>query len=174
MQFNQLNVQTPTIEGAGPVSVVVITNCDTPDEQQSAPEIVQLMDRTPAFFLLEPILNAAGDNPVAASHADFTKVGDPETHPGTTPAEPGEFIILWGTGFGLTDPALQAGQIPENVLPDFGLADIAAEAKLPFAEMYRHCPSKPAILDALARQTDATVLTGLTGESDEDAHDRHR
>lgn len=53
-----------------------------------------------------------------------------------------------------------------------GLADIAAEAKLPFAEMYRHCPSKPAILDALARQTDAAVLTGVTGESDEDAHDR--
>ena len=53
-----------------------------------------------------------------------------------------------------------------------GLADIAAEAKLPFAEMYRHCPSKVAVLDALARQTDAAVLTGLTGESDEDAHDR--
>ncbi len=52
------------------------------------------------------------------------------------------------------------------------LADIAAEAKLPFAEIYRHCPSKLAILDALARQTDAAVLTGLTGESDEDPHDR--
>ena len=115
VQFNQLNVQTPTIDGAGPVSVVVITNCDTPEEERSLPETVQLMDRTPAFFLLEPILNAGDGNPVAASHVDFTKVGDPETHPGSTPAEPGEFIILWGTGFGLTEPDVQAGQLPKDV-----------------------------------------------------------
>lgn len=52
------------------------------------------------------------------------------------------------------------------------LTDIAAEAELPFAEMYLHCASKLAILDTLARQTDTAVLAGLTGQSDEDAHDR--
>ena len=124
VQFNQVNAQAPTLAGTGSVSAVVITDCDMPEEQRSAPESVQLMDLTPAFFLLDPILNLGAANPLAASHADFSKVGDPETHPGTTPAAPGEFIILWGTGFGPTDPALLAGQIPKNVLPNFGLAEI--------------------------------------------------
>ena len=52
------------------------------------------------------------------------------------------------------------------------LADVATEAKLSFSEIYQHCPSKPAILDALARQTDAAVLADITGVSDEPAHDR--
>ncbi len=52
------------------------------------------------------------------------------------------------------------------------LADVAVTAKLPFSEVYQHCPSKPAILDALARQTDTAVLVGVTGPSDEAAHDQ--
>ena len=115
VQFNQVNVQTPTLAGSGSVSVVVITNCDTPEEQRSEPEPVQVMDRTPALFLLDPILNFGDANPVAASHLDFSKVGDPATHPGTTPAEPGEFISLWATGFGPTIPDVVAGEIPANV-----------------------------------------------------------
>ena len=111
---DQLNVQAPTLMGAGPVSVVVISNCGTPDEQRSAAEPVQLSDRTPAFFLLEPILSL-GPNPLVATHLDFSKIGDPNTHPGTTPAEPGELIRMFGTGFGLTDPDVQAGEIPQNV-----------------------------------------------------------
>ncbi len=111
---DQLNVQVPTLMGAGPVSVVVISNCGTPDEQRSAAEPVQLSDRTPAFFLLEPILSL-GPNPLVATHLDFSKIGDPNTHPGTTPAEPGELIRMFGTGFGLTDPDVQAGEIPQNV-----------------------------------------------------------
>ena len=125
VQPNQVNAQVPSLDDLQtPVEVVVIAECDTPNEQRSMPESVQLADRTPAFFLLDPILNFSDANPVAASHVDFSKVGDPRTHPGTTPAEPGEFIILWGTGFGPTDPPLLAGQIPQNVLPNFGLADI--------------------------------------------------
>ena len=115
VQFNQLNVQTPTLAGSGSVSVVVITDCDTAEEQRSEPEPVQVMDRTPAFFLLDPILNFGDANPVAASHLDFSKVDDPATHPGTTPAQPGEFISLWATGFGPTTPDVVAGEIPANV-----------------------------------------------------------
>ena len=111
---DQVNVQAPTLMGAGPVSVVVISNCGTPDEQRSPAEPVQLSDRTPAFFLLEPILSL-GPNPLVATHLDFSKIGDPNTHPGTTPAEPGEFIRMFGTGFGLTEPDVQAGEIPQNV-----------------------------------------------------------
>ncbi len=111
---DQVNVQAPTLMGAGPVSVVVISNCDMPNEQRSPAEPVQLSDRTPAFFLLEPILSL-GLNPLVATHLDFSKIGDPNTHPGTTPAEPGEFIRMFGAGFGLTEPDVQAGEIPQNV-----------------------------------------------------------
>ena len=111
---DQVNVQAPTLMGAGPVSVVVISNCDKPDEQRSPAEPVQLSDRTPAFFLLEPILSL-GPNPLVATHLDFSKIGDPNTHPGTTPAEPGEFIRIFGAGFGRTEPDVQAGEIPQNV-----------------------------------------------------------
>ena len=109
---NQLNVQAPTLMGAGPVSVVVITNCDTPEAQRSAPEPVQLVDRTPAFFL-EPFVGDGGQ--IAALHPDFSVVGDQELRPGATPAEPGKFISLFGTGFGLTRPDVEAGQIPRDV-----------------------------------------------------------
>ncbi len=78
---DQLNVQAPTLMGAGPVSVVVISNCDTLDEQRSPAEPAQLSDRTPAFFLREPILSITS-NHIVATHLDFTKIGDPETHPG--------------------------------------------------------------------------------------------
>ena len=121
---NQINLQAPSLEGQSPVSVVVITNCDTPDAQRSMPEPVQLIDRTPAFFV-EPIVDPGGANPIAALHQDgVSLVGVPELRPGATPAEPGEFISLFGTGFGLTNPSLQAGQIPANVLPDGGIAEI--------------------------------------------------
>ena len=56
---NQINLQAPSLEGQSPVSVVVITNCDTPDAQRSMPEPVQLIDRTPAFFV-EPIVDPGG------------------------------------------------------------------------------------------------------------------
>ena len=52
------------------------------------------------------------------------------------------------------------------------LAEVASSAKLPFSDVYQHCPSKAGILDALARQTDAIVLDGVTGVSDESAHDQ--
>ena len=118
---NQLNVQAPSIEGKSPASVVVVTGCDTPEEQRSAAESVPFADLTPAFFV-KNFNDAGGANPIAALHQDGVGfVGDPNTVPGTTPAAPGEFISLFGTGFGPTNPPLQAGAIPG------GLAGIAGE-----------------------------------------------
>ena len=135
VQSNQLNLQAPTLEGAaGLVSVVVITNCDTPDEQRSAPEMVQLTDVTPAFFV-DPLVDVVtGENHIAAIHQDNVSfVGEPELRPGSTPAEPGEVISLFGTGFGETDPPLQAGEIPVTVLPnEFGLARLAGSFSMTF------------------------------------------
>ena len=118
---NQLNVQAPSIEGKSPASVVVVTGCDTPEEQRSAAESVPLVALTPAFFVTD-FVDAGGANPIAALHQDGVGVvGDPGIRPGSTPAAPGEFISLFGTGFGPTNPPLQAGAIPG------GLADIAGE-----------------------------------------------
>lgn len=45
------------------------------------------------------------------THQDFTLVGrgDPE---GSTPARPGELIVLWATGFGPTAPTVFDGELP--------------------------------------------------------------
>ena len=56
---------------------------------------------------------------IAALHADYTYVGKPNLLPGalTTPARPGEVLLLWGTGFGPSSPATPAGQLVTQAAP---------------------------------------------------------
>jgi uncharacterized protein (TIGR03437 family) len=64
-----------------------------------------------------------------ATHTDFTWAVSNGTFPGTTtvPAKPGETIILWGTGFGPTAPAVPPGIIvpvqsfPSTTVPTISL-----------------------------------------------------
>ena len=125
---NQLNLQAPTLEARGPVSVEVITGCGTANERRSAAEAVEVQDVTPAFFvvLLAGSTDPAGANPIAALHGGGPDVVfDPDIIPAARPAEPGEFISLFATGFGPTNPPIQAGEIPAATLPDsFGQAKI--------------------------------------------------
>jgi uncharacterized protein (TIGR03437 family) len=65
----------------------------------------------PAFF-------AWPGSQVVATDASYNWMVRNGTFPGTTtaPAKPGETVILWGTGFGLTTPAAPAGQVtPPNL-----------------------------------------------------------
>lgn len=55
---------------------------------------------------------------------------------------------------------------------NLALADIAAAAKLPLADLYASHPSKTAILVGLGRQVDREVLAGLESSSDESTRDR--
>jgi uncharacterized protein (TIGR03437 family) len=96
----QLDVQAPTDSATGPVSVVVTHN-----QLMSSPFTAQLQADAPAFFLY------AGTKYGIASHLDFSLVGDPSVIPGTSPAKPGEVVILWGTGFGPTSPPTPAGTL---------------------------------------------------------------
>jgi uncharacterized protein (TIGR03437 family) len=50
---------------------------------------------------------------VAARHADYSLVGVANLLPGvtTTPAKPGETILIYGTGFGPTNPPLPTAQL---------------------------------------------------------------
>ena len=102
---NQINVVSPPgLDGAGPVVQVVVT---TP-AGASQPFSVTLSTYTPALFLWP------NGQPVA-THTDFSWAVLNGTFAGTktVAAKPGETIILWGTGFGPTSPAVPAGfQVP--------------------------------------------------------------
>ena len=95
----QINVQAPSDATVGPVSVVVNNN-----GAASAPATAQLQAVAPAFFQFP------GTNYVSASRLpDWAAVADPAAVPGTVAARPGDFVVLWGTGFGATNPTVPAG-----------------------------------------------------------------
>ena len=115
----QINAQAPhdlTPEQAqvvGAISeVTAIRNCGAENERRSFAETVEAASFSPAFFNLGG--NSDGRNPIVAARSDGTLAGPPGAVPGVevAPAEPGEIVTFWGTGFGLTDPLLEAGQIP--------------------------------------------------------------
>jgi len=97
----QLNVQAPSDNNSGPVNVQVANNGLT-----SASFTAQLRTVSPAFFLWDGTY-------AAATRTDFSLVGKPGLFPNSTtvPAKPGDIIILWGTGFGATDPPVPSGQV---------------------------------------------------------------
>jgi len=104
---SQVNVQAPDDSAAGPVAVQVTCN-----GQSSPVTMAQLQAFSPGLFLLQ------GQYAVA-EHADYSYVGKPGLISGvtTSPAQPGETIILFGTGFGPADPAVPAGILdPDTAL----------------------------------------------------------
>jgi uncharacterized protein (TIGR03437 family) len=89
----QINVQAPSDMTTGPVNVIVTNN-----GQASAPSTAQLLAAAPAFFMAGTTASASilpGYTPVTAA----------------APAMPGDFVVLWGTGFGPTTPPAPAGTI---------------------------------------------------------------
>jgi uncharacterized protein (TIGR03437 family) len=65
----------------------------------------------PSFFLWD----TAGH--VAATHADGSYIGTATSTPPGTPAAPGETIVLWGNGFGATNPPAVNGQVLAGTAP---------------------------------------------------------
>lgn len=109
VKADQINAQAPTLDMRGPVEVRVILNPGYANEVRSDPATVTMQSVSPAFFLF-------GDGrSIAAQHADFKILADPNLIAGATPARPGEVVILYGTGFGLTEPVYQAGEVPDRV-----------------------------------------------------------
>jgi uncharacterized protein (TIGR03437 family) len=98
----QINLLGPDDPTTGPVQVQV-----TVAQQMSNSLTVQKTQFFPAFFTID---NGAY---VAALHSDYTLVGSANLLPGvtTTPAQPGETILLYGTGFGPTNPATPTAQL---------------------------------------------------------------
>jgi len=94
-----IQVLTPPDLGMGSVAVTVTTSVGT------SPAVnVTSQTYTPGFFPWPA-------NQPAATHVDFSYAAKNGTIPGmtTVPIKPGEYVILWGTGFGPTNPAIPIG-----------------------------------------------------------------
>jgi uncharacterized protein (TIGR03437 family) len=103
----QINALAPDDDTLGPVPVQVTTAGAT-----SNVVTVQKSLFAPAF----PTFDGTH---VAALHADYSLVGAPNLLPGvvTTPAQPGETILLYGVGFGPADPPQPSGQLVTTAAP---------------------------------------------------------
>jgi uncharacterized protein (TIGR03437 family) len=98
---NQINVQAPSDTSQGPVNVVVNNNGSS-----SAPITARLQPFSPAFFQCGGTKYA-----IVTRYPDNAPIANPSVVPGTVAAKPGDILILWGTGFGPTNPDTQAGKV---------------------------------------------------------------
>jgi uncharacterized protein (TIGR03118 family) len=95
-----INFLTPVGMHAGASVQIVVSNSGL----TSDPIAVQSQPVAPSFLLL-------GGKYVAALHSDNkTIIGPPTLASGSSPAKPGETIVLFGTGFGATNPPAPEGQ----------------------------------------------------------------
>jgi len=103
----QINALAPDDVTLGPVPVQVTT-------AGAASNVVTVQKSlfAPAFLTFD-------GTHVAALHADYSLVGAPNLLPGavTTPANPGEIILLYGVGFGPTTPPQPSGQLVTTAAP---------------------------------------------------------
>jgi uncharacterized protein (TIGR03437 family) len=120
---NQINILTPADLGPGPVQVKVIV-----DGFASAAFTAQAQQVSPSLF-------AFGGGPyVTAVHADGSLIGPANLYPGSsTPAKPGEIILIFANGFGPTSSPVingsesQAGSLP--ILPAIRIGGITTSVK---------------------------------------------
>jgi uncharacterized protein (TIGR03437 family) len=104
----QINVLAPDDAATGSVPVQV-----TVAKQAGNAFSISKAQFSPAFFT---IANGAY---VAALHSDYSLVASANLLPGVTahPAQPGETIQIYGTGFGPTNPASPAVQLVSTAAP---------------------------------------------------------
>jgi uncharacterized protein (TIGR03437 family) len=103
----QINALAPDDATLGPVPVQVTTT-----GQASNTVTAQKSLYSPAFLTFD-------GTHVAALHADYSPIGAPNLLPGavTTPAQPGETILLYGVGFGPANPPQPSGQLVTTATP---------------------------------------------------------
>ena len=104
----QLNVQAPTDPATGPVKVQVINSAGT------ATGTAMLQNYSPAFFTFLTRYAAAVHNTDGAYVAPAGSFGSAAT---SRPAQPGETLQIYATGFGPTTPAVPAGQMVGKAAP---------------------------------------------------------
>jgi uncharacterized protein (TIGR03437 family) len=112
---NQINVQVPAV-APGNVPVQVITDCNTPQAVASPPVSMPAQATAPEFFYFTQPMSGA--NPIAAINAvTGGYVGPKDLISGATftPAKSGDYLELFATGFGATNPAIAPGVVPSGL-----------------------------------------------------------
>ncbi|MGA3187965.1 MAG: SBBP repeat-containing protein [Bryobacteraceae bacterium] len=104
----QINILTPAALAPGPVQVVV-TNQGAPSVAFAA----TAQEYSTSFFVFN------GGPYVAATHLNGSLIGPTTLYPGaSTPAAPGETIVMYGNGFGaVTPPVVNGSETQTGVLP---------------------------------------------------------
>lgn len=130
---DQINVLTPLDSTLGQVPLVV-----TNGTVSSVAFQVTLQAVSPSFLLFSP------QGYIVATHADYSLLGPASLFPGlSTPAAPGETIILWAVGFGLPTTALvdgsatQTGSLPAQPVCSVGTQPAASNAALTSPGLYQ-------------------------------------
>ena len=101
----QINAQAPTNLLSGAVKVEVKLNRNTPAELKAERDGVQSRLYSPAFFQF------GGSPSVAAQIApNYEILANSTVVAGGRPIKPGEVAILYGTGFGPSEPVYQDGE----------------------------------------------------------------
>jgi uncharacterized protein (TIGR03437 family) len=100
----QVNILTPPDAMSGAVPVVVTNNGAT-----AAAFTAQAQSISPSFFVFN------GGPYVAAEHSDGSLIGPTTLYPGaTTPAKPGETIVIYANGFGTTNVPVTSGSTTQS------------------------------------------------------------
>ena len=121
----QVNILTPLDTATGAVPVQVTSQFGT-----SAVVSATVTPYAPGLFI---IYESNNQYPAAQHSTDYSLVGPPGLIPGvtTTPAQPGETIVLYGTGFGLPVTAIVPASLTQTGLlptpwPAFTIGNVPA------------------------------------------------
>ncbi len=117
VQRNQINAQAPIMFGSGPVDVKVIINPSEDSTKRVESNTFQVNQQTysPALFTFDGKTVAALD-----ATNNYSIVANPSVVPTGVPAKPGDILVLYGTGFGFTEPIYQPGEFSEGIVPTKG------------------------------------------------------
>jgi uncharacterized protein (TIGR03437 family) len=114
---NQINLQAPALTRTGMVPVVVTTPGGT-----SETVMANVVREAPGLFLFT---QSPVRYPAVVRATDGRFIAPTGLFPGVTtePAKPGDILLLFGTGFGPTTPAVVPGRVFSGAAP---LADLSA------------------------------------------------
>ena len=111
VSFSQINAQMPEFSGTGPVTLTVILNPGgTSGVSSPVATLNSLQSFAPAFFVYANSMSIAAEQATSGA-----PVADPSVVPGASPANPGDIVSLYGTGFGDVNPAVAVGQLATGI-----------------------------------------------------------
>jgi uncharacterized protein (TIGR03437 family) len=96
----------PGTPGEAPVTLTVTLNPGSGGVNSAVATINTLQAFAPAFFVFPNSTSIAAEEAVSGS-----LVADPSVVAGASPAQPGDIVALYGTGFGETNPVVAPGQM---------------------------------------------------------------